>query len=76
VDSLDSRTAEALHRLVDDYRTRCLWFLRPGYYPSTRAEALRVPAAIERNGDRAAFQRSAEIRQWLSPSSSAVSAGS
>jgi hypothetical protein len=35
-----------------------------------------VLAAIECNGDRAAFQRSAEIRQWLSPSSSAVSAGS
>ena len=76
MDSLDSRTAEALYRLVDDYRTRCLWFLQPGYYPSTRAEALRVLASIERNGDRAAFQRSAEIRQWLSPSSSAVSAGS
>jgi hypothetical protein len=76
VDTLDLRTAEALRKLVDDYRIRCLWFLEPGYYPATRAEALRVLLAIDRHGDRAAFQRSAEIRQWLSPSSSAASAGS
>jgi hypothetical protein len=73
---LDPRTTEALRQLVDEYRTRCLWFLAPGYYPATRAEALRVLAAIDRHGDRAAFQRAAEIRQWLSPSSSAASAGS
>ena len=76
MEALDTQTAAALRRLVDDYRTRCLWFLEPAFYPATRAEALRVLAAIERHGDRAAFQRSAEIRQWLSPSSSAASAGS
>jgi hypothetical protein len=55
---------------------RCLWFLAPDYYPASKAEVVRVLAAIERHGDRAAFQRSSEIRQWLSRNSSAASAGS
>jgi hypothetical protein len=65
-----------LRSLIDDYRARCLWFLAPDYYPATESEVLRVLAAIERHGDRAAFQRSSEIRQWLSLSTSAASAGS
>jgi hypothetical protein len=76
VDPLTPEVAAALRALVDEYRTRCLWFLEPGYYPVGEAEALRVLAAIERHGDRAAFQRSSEIRQWLSRNSSAASAGS
>jgi hypothetical protein len=76
VDSLAPPVASALRSLIDDYRTRCLWFLAADYYPATQAEVVRVLAAIERHGDRAAFQRSSEIRQWLSQSTSAASAGS
>ena len=76
MDPLDPEVASALRSLIDDYRSRCLWFLAPDYYPASEAEALRVLAAIERHGDRAAFQRASEIRQWLSPNSSAASAGS
>ena len=76
VDEPVAGPASALRALIDDYRDRCLWFLRADYYPATEAEALRVLDAIERHGDRAAFVRSSEIRQWLSPSSSASSAGS
>lgn len=65
-----------VRRLVDEYRTRCLWFLRPDFYPTTREETLRVLGQIERNGDRAGFVRAATIRRWLSPSSSARSAAS
>jgi hypothetical protein len=67
---------EAVNRLVDEFRARCLWFLRPGYYPSTREERLRVLAYIERHGDREAFRRAATLKRWLSPTSSAPSAGS
>lgn len=76
MDRLTPAAAASLRALIDEYRARCLWFLRPDYYPATEAEALRVLDAIERHGDRAAFQRSSEIRQWLSQSSSAASAGS
>jgi len=69
-------TAEAVNRLVDEYRLRCLWFLRSDYYPSTHAERLRVLTYIQRHGDREAFRRAAEVRQWLSRTSSAPSAAS
>lgn len=62
-----------VQQLVDANRVRCLWFLRSDFYPETVAEVLRVLALIERQGDRNAFLRSAEIRQWLSPNSSARS---
>jgi Ran GTPase-activating protein (RanGAP) involved in mRNA processing and transport len=72
-----AESAEAeLRRLVDDYRTRCLWFLREDFYPETREEALRVLEQIERNGDREAFIRAGKIRRWLSQTSSAPSAAS
>jgi len=66
----------AVDRLIDEYRTRFLWFLRADYYPTTREERLRVLAALERYGDREAFQRAGAMRQWLSHDSSATSASS
>lgn len=65
-----------LRNLVDEYRTRCLWFLRRDLYPETRDEALRVLRQIERHADRDGFVRAARIRRWLSRTSSRPSAGS
>ena len=67
--------APAVRTLVDEYRGRCLWFLRPDYYPEGVEETLRVLDAIERHGDLRGFRRAAEVREWLSPASSATSAG-
>ena len=67
---------DELRALVDEYRTRCLWFLRRDLYPATRDEALRVLRQIERHADREGFVRAARIRRWLSPSSSEPSAAS
>ena len=53
-----------------------MWFLRPGYYPETVEEALRVLDSIERYGDREAFKRAGEVRRWLSQDTNAKSAGS
>lgn len=64
----------AIDRLVDEYRLRCLWFLRPDYYPSTDAERIQALLYIERHGDRNAYRRAREMRRWLSQSSSAQSA--
>ncbi len=72
----DNAAAEAVDRRGDEYRTRSLWFLRPDYYPLTREERLRVLGYIERHGDREAFRRVASLKRWLSPDSSAPSAGS
>jgi hypothetical protein len=42
---------DELREFVDEYRTRCLWFLRPDLYPETRDQALRMLRYIERYGD-------------------------
>ena len=73
-DEIDA--VDAVNRLVDEYRVRCLWFLRPDYYPATAEERYRVLAYIQRHGDREAFRRANELRRWLSRSSSAPSAAS
>ncbi len=67
---------DPVRRLVDDYRVRCLWFLREDYYPATADARERVLRLIERNGDLAAFRRVAEVRTWLSRRSSGTSAAS
>jgi hypothetical protein len=66
----------AVDNLVDEYRLRCLWFLRPGYHPTSDQERLRVLRAIEKHGDREAYRRAAGLRAWLSQTSSVASAGS
>ena len=63
-----------IHSLVDEYRTRCMWFWRDDYYPVTPAEALRALEYIERHGDVAALRRVAPLKQWLLQNSNAQSA--
>ena len=65
---------QSVNALVDEYRTRCLWFLREDYYPQTPAEACGVLESIERYGDAAAFRKAAVLRQWLLQNPSAPSA--
>jgi len=66
--------ARAVDELVDDYRERCLWFLRRDYYPVTPAEQLQVLRYIERHGDSTAYRKAAALKQWLSRNSSDRSA--
>ncbi|HVT04731.1 MAG TPA: hypothetical protein VHL58_15315 [Thermoanaerobaculia bacterium] len=40
--NLDSEIASSARSLMDDYRERCLWFLRADYCPQTAAEIIRV----------------------------------
>jgi hypothetical protein len=40
--------------LIEEYRDRCLWFLRPDFMPTTDEQILRTLHQIERYGDRAA----------------------
>jgi hypothetical protein len=37
-----ARRQEAIREPVDEYRDRCLWFLRSDYYPARPEEAERV----------------------------------
>lgn len=65
---------ESVNALIDEYRARCLWFLREDYYPQTTGEILKVLDYIQQHGDISAFQRAATLRQWLLQNSSAPSA--
>jgi hypothetical protein len=67
---------QALNALIEQYRVRCLWFLRADFYPETLAEQLHVLSLLERHGDVDAFRRAKELRKWLSPSSNEASANS
>ena len=75
MDTMTEITA-SVNRLVDEQRSRCLWFLRRDHVPRTPEETLRVLGTIERYGDREAFREAATLRRWLSLPSSAPSAGS
>ena len=71
---LPDATETILKALVDANRTRCLWFLREDYYPTSDTGRQRVLEYIERYGDRDTASRAARLRQWLSQHSSEDSA--
>jgi hypothetical protein len=72
----DERTdvTARIDRLIDEYRIRCLWFIRLDYLPTTDAERSKLLEYIERHGDREGFRRARELRRWLSHHSSEPSA--
>jgi hypothetical protein len=72
----DRDAHEEFRRLVDDYRSRCLWFLREDYYPDTARMRLRVLQLIEQYGDLEALRRVAKLRAWLSHDSNGTSVAS
>jgi len=72
--ALDPALDNEVRSLIDDYRERCLWFVRSDYYPSSPDEIRRVLQWIRDRGDREAFLRAGKIEQWLSRISSERSA--
>lgn len=64
---------DEISAMIEEYRDRCLWFLAPGYTPSTPGEVLWTLDLIERYGDRAAFQRAERLKQRLRQPSNAPS---
>jgi hypothetical protein len=66
----------AVCALADQYRSTCLRFPRPDYYPTTADGMLRVLGHVRRHGDRSAFLRARELEQWLLRHGSVTSADS
>ena len=56
---------QQVNELVGKYRSMCLWFAPKDYFPRTDQERLATLEDIERYGDREAFKRSRELRDWL-----------
>ena len=65
---------QSLKGLVDEYRDQCLWFLRGDFYPETLEQGLRLLTYIQRYGDRTAYLKAVEARQWLLQQSKETSA--
>ena len=63
-----------VNALIDQYRARCLWFLREDDYPVDREDMLRTLDYIKRYGDLEAFHRASTLAAWLSTPSSGRSA--
>ncbi len=59
-----------INALIDQYRVRCLWFLREDYYPADGKDALRILNYIKQYGDLEAFRRASTLAKWLSLHSS------
>jgi hypothetical protein len=55
-----------VNQLVDTYRDRYLWFLRPDYYPTDLQDILRTLDYIRRYGDLEAFRKAGTLYQSLS----------
>ena len=70
---MNSKVMAEIEELVEEYRDRCLWFLRRDFVPRNAEDALRVLDLIERYGDRAGFLRTQRLRQWLQLPTSAKS---
>jgi hypothetical protein len=62
---MNAKIQAEIEQLVEEYRDRCLWFLRRDFIPRNPEEVLKVLDLIERYGDRAGFQRTQRLRQWL-----------
>ncbi len=59
-----------IDRFVAEQRSMCLWFTPRGYVPASDSERLAVLGSIEKHGDRAAFVKARELRDWLLQASS------
>ena len=56
---------EAVTQLIEANRARCLWFAPVDYLPATDEERLHALQHIERHGNRQAFVRARELRDWV-----------
>lgn len=70
----NNRIQQEVNALIDQYRTRCLWFIKEDYYPAGREDTLKILDYIKRYGDREAFHQASTLATWLSPHSNEPSA--
>jgi hypothetical protein len=58
-------TVEQVRRLWEANRLRCGWFLKEGFIPQTRDEALRCLTLLLKHGDRATYVLARKLLQCL-----------
>lgn len=56
---------QAVNELIGLHRARCFWSAPADYQPDTDEARLTALYQIEAHGNRQAFMRAREIREWL-----------
>ena len=59
------RVEAEINRLAEEYRFMCLWSTPREYLAATDEQRFATLSDIERYGDREAFKRARELREWL-----------
>jgi hypothetical protein len=62
---IDGRVRQELIQLMEQNREQCLWFLRPGYEPSTIADMLRIIKYLQRYGTRDVYVKARNLAAKL-----------
>ena len=51
--------------IIQNYRSMCFWSFPDDFMPKNKRQLLLALDSLERYGDRVAYQKAGEIRQWL-----------
>lgn len=56
---------EEVKSVIENYRSMCFWSFPDDFMPKNKRQLLLALDSLERYGDRVAYQKAGEIRQWL-----------
>ena len=56
---------EEVKSVIESYRSMCFWSFPDDFMPKNKRQLLLALDSLERYGDRVAYQKAGEIRQWL-----------
>jgi hypothetical protein len=61
----EAEVYSTIDQMVEANRLRCLWFLRPDYFPATNQERITTLRYLEKYGDRTTFIQARRLSNWL-----------
>lgn len=65
MDIQDIVNSEDMKSIMDNYRSMCFWSFPEDFMPQNKAQLVLALECLERYGDRDAYCKAGEIRQWL-----------
>lgn len=65
MDVQDIVNSEEVKSVVENYRSMCFWNFPEDFMPRNKSRLLLALDCLERYGDRNAYCKAGEIRQWL-----------
>lgn len=65
MDIQDIVNSEDVKSIMDNYRSMCFWSFPEDFMPQNKEQLVLALECLERYGDRDAYCKAGEIRQWL-----------